>query len=59
MTDASAAPAPISPDLLELLACPLDQSGVQLDGDVLVCTECGRRYPIENGVPNMLVDEDV
>jgi uncharacterized protein YbaR (Trm112 family) len=45
-------------DLLEILACPLDHAPVRLDQDQLVCTRCGRRFPIENGTPNMLVDED-
>jgi uncharacterized protein YbaR (Trm112 family) len=48
----------ISPDLLELLACPVDHSPVLLESDGLRCTECGRRFPIENGVPNMLIDDE-
>jgi hypothetical protein len=50
--------SPISPELLAILVCSLDKHEVTLDGDELVCTSCGRRYKIENGIPNMLIDED-
>ncbi|HET7095292.1 MAG TPA: Trm112 family protein [Thermomicrobiales bacterium] len=52
--DASAAPLPV--DLLEILVCPVDKAPVRQDGAQLICTRCGRRYPIEDGIPNMLVD---
>lgn len=48
----------ISPELLAILVCPIDKQPVKNEGDELVCTSCGRRYKIENGIPNMLVDED-
>lgn len=48
----------ISPDLLAILVCPVDKQEVRLTGDQLVCTACGRTYPIVDGIPNMLVDED-
>jgi uncharacterized protein YbaR (Trm112 family) len=44
-------------ELLEILACPLDKKPVRLEGDRLVCTECGRRYPIVDDIPVMLVEE--
>ncbi len=49
----------ISPDLLEILACPACDSRpkVSLENDRLVCSECGRRYPIRDGIPVMLVEE--
>ncbi len=50
--------------LLDILCCPLDKHDLELenaeyDGDEvvdgeLVCTECGERYPIEDGIPNLL-----
>jgi uncharacterized protein YbaR (Trm112 family) len=49
--------AVISPDLLAVLVCPVDKANVQLEGNELVCSLCGRRYPIIDGVPNMLVDD--
>jgi uncharacterized protein YbaR (Trm112 family) len=48
---------PIEPDLLAILVCPVDKQPVRLDGQSLVCTQCGRVYPIDDGIPNMLVDE--
>ena len=54
--------------LLEILCCPLDKHELELEdadyegddedaelvGGDLVCTECGERYPIEDGIPNLL-----
>jgi len=46
------------PSLVELLACPQPHhSPVVADGDELVCTECGARYPVRDGIPIMLIDE--
>ena len=46
----------IDPELLAILVCPVDKQPVRLEGQSLVCTSCGRVYPIEDGIPNMLVD---
>ncbi len=43
--------------LLEVLACPVCKTGVTLEGPWLVCAQCGRRYPIRDGIPVMLVEE--
>ncbi len=43
--------------LLEILACPLCKTPVRLEADRLVCERCGRRYPIRDGIPVMLVEE--
>lgn len=47
----------VSPELLKILACPVCKRGVKLKGEGLVCVGCGQRYPIVNGIPNMLPDE--
>ena len=47
----------IAADLLALLVCPVDKQPVRLEGETLVCTACGRVYPIEDGIPNMLVED--
>ncbi len=51
-------------ELVEILACPVDKSPLELridkeDGkDVITgglkCSRCGHVYPIEEGIPNLL-----
>jgi uncharacterized protein YbaR (Trm112 family) len=48
---------PIRKELLDILACPVCKTAVRLEGDELVCDTCHRRYPIEDGIPIMLVDD--
>lgn len=50
--------------LLDIICCPVDKGPLDLDVDereddeivtgTLTCTECGERYPIEDGIPNLL-----
>lgn len=51
----------LDPTLLEILACPDDKQPViyQKEGDAerLTCTKCGKRYPVRDGIPVMLIDE--
>ena len=47
----------ISKELLAILACPLCKEEVHLEDDRIVCPECGRRFPIRDGIPVMLLDE--
>jgi uncharacterized protein len=47
----------IDKDLLEILACPACKTAVTLEGDRIVCGKCGRRYPIKDDIPIMLIDE--
>ncbi len=50
----------VSDQLLEILACPAcdDRPPVYLLEDKwLICFQCGRRYPIYDGIPVMLVEE--
>lgn len=49
--------APLDRELLSILACPADRAPVREEGDRLVCESCGRRYPVRDGIPVMLVDE--
>ena len=47
----------IDKELLEILACPLCKASVREEADRLVCTSCGRRYPVRDGIPVMLIEE--
>jgi uncharacterized protein len=51
----------LDPTLLEILACPDDKAPViyQKEGEAerLTCTTCGKRYPVRDGIPVMLIDE--
>jgi uncharacterized protein YbaR (Trm112 family) len=49
----------ISPELLEILRCPLDPSRtrLQLQDDSLVCERCRLRFRIQDGFPVLVVEE--
>lgn len=52
----------ISPDLLEILRCPAcvrEKNGLleYYRESWLICQDCGRKYPISDGIPVMLIDE--
>ena len=58
---------PISPDLLEILRCPLAVQWTDKGDDPgrlrlvhncwLVCDDSGYKYPIVDGIPVMLIEE--
>jgi uncharacterized protein len=49
----------ISPDLLEILRCPMDPSHTRLtlDGDRLICQRCALKFKIKDGFPVLVVEE--
>ena len=47
----------IDKTLLEILACPLCKSSVELKDSKICCTKCKRKYPIKDGIPIMLIEE--
>ncbi len=55
---------PIDPELLDLLACPSDdhaplREDTRAGVNVLVCTSCESAFPIDDGIPVLLLDEAV
>ena len=53
---------PISQDLLDILRCPncvREKDGLLVleKNAWLVCQDCGRKYPISDGIPVMLIEE--
>ncbi len=45
--------------LLELIVCPACRSELAVDEqrEELVCSGCGRAYPVRDDIPVLLVDE--
>jgi len=48
----------MNPKLLDMLACPVTKAPLTLNADKteLISKAAGLAYPIENGIPVMLVD---
>ncbi|MFA6217063.1 MAG: Trm112 family protein [Candidatus Omnitrophota bacterium] len=47
----------IDKELLNILACPACKADVELKEEQIVCKKCGKKYPIRDGIPIMLIDE--
>ncbi len=49
----------IDEELAAVLVCPVDHGDLEEDvaAERLVCTMCGRRYPVRDGIAVMLVAE--
>ena len=47
---------PIPKDLFDILACPLCKADLEYTKDRkgLLCSKCGEKYPIREGIPEML-----
>lgn len=42
---------------LELLACPFDHEALMEEGEDLICSACGRSFPITDGIPRFVVPD--
>jgi hypothetical protein len=44
--------------LLEILACPVCKTSIEYDEEnqKIICKNCGRKYPVREGIPDMLVE---
>lgn len=51
--------AAVDPKLLEILVCPLTKATLTYDreNNQLISQAAGLAYPIQNGIPIMLIDE--
>ena len=49
----------IDKELLDILICPKSKGTLRLseDGQYLICDESRLKYPIQDGIPTMLVEE--
>ncbi len=46
----------IDEKLLAILACPVCRAPLRAEGEGLVCTKAGARYPVEDGIPILLAE---
>jgi uncharacterized protein YbaR (Trm112 family) len=49
----------VAAELIELLVCPVDYGRIEYKDrrNLIICTVCGRQYPVRDNIPVMLVDE--
>lgn len=47
----------IDKELLDILCCPACKGDVILTEEKIVCKKCGKKYPVKDGIPVMLIDE--
>ena len=51
----------LSPDLLNILACPVCKGELLLSGNEsgqeLICQPCGLAFPVKNDIPVLLADQ--
>ena len=59
MTDTTASPRDVDPNLLEILVCPVTRGPLEYDREAqeLISRSAGLAYPIRDGIPIMLADE--
>lgn len=47
----------IDAELLKIMCCPACHGDLVEQESRIVCLKCGRKYPIRDGIPVMLLDE--
>ncbi len=49
----------VAPELIELLICPACHGEIEYKDrrNLIICTACGRQYPVRDNIPVMLVEE--
>ncbi len=44
---------------IEDLVCPIGKHPLIQTGEVLECTNCGAMYPVDSGIPLLLIDDAI
>lgn len=47
------------PELLKILVCPVGKKELKHDGNYLVCTCCGLKFPFVDDIPVLIVEEAI
>ena len=46
-------------NILYDLVCPIGKFPLIQNGDMLICTNCGAKYPVREGIPMLLIDDAI
>lgn len=51
----------IEADFLAILACPIcpDRPALRQEGEVLICTKAGHRFPVVDGIPHLMPEDEM
>ncbi|MCX7760216.1 MAG: Trm112 family protein [Hydrogenothermaceae bacterium] len=49
----------IDKEMLDILCCPACKSDLEDRGEYLICKNCKLKYPVEDGIPILLISEAV
>ena len=51
----------IDSDFLAILACPIceDRPSLRQEGEFLICAKVGHRYPVKNGIPHLMPEDEM
>lgn len=47
----------LNPELLAILCCPKCRGVLKAEASALLCQTCRLRYAIQDGIPNLLIEE--
>jgi len=49
----------LSNDIIESLRCPIGKAELKQDGDFLICSLCGVKFPVRDNIPVLMTDEAI
>jgi uncharacterized protein len=49
----------INNEMLKDLVCPIGKFELILEGDYLVCSNCGAKFPIVDDIPVLILDDAI
>jgi uncharacterized protein len=51
----------IDAEFLAILACPIceERPTLKQEGDVLICAKAGHRFPVKDGIPHLMPEDEM
>lgn len=43
----------------ELIVCPIDKAPLKAESGFLLCTKCGSKFKVNDGIPDLIPDEKI